>query len=378
MFLVKEVVKVILAGIVSIVTISALLCFYNFLPVHEVNKRGNTDYVWPANSIWIKATEGISFGRFDSNGFNNKVVVDKPDIIILGSSHMEATNVMQNENTSYILSERLKGDYSVYNMGISGHNFFKVCQYIPANLELYEEAPKLLIIETSTVELTSDQVNEVISSSVEYTPSHNTGLVGRLQKVPFFRVLYHQIESGLLQLFLPTSESVINQYQDNNEGIKDVSDGKILANVESVDETAGNTITADATIDTPAANGGIGVDNIAYKTLFSYLKSMEEKYDTQIMIVYHPTETLLADGNISFCSDEYSEAFTAYSNKYGISFVNMLNRFEGMYYTENHVPHGFCTGQIAVGHLNRYGHAAIADELYKEIIRLEGTGELCQ
>lgn len=90
-------------------------------------------------------------------------------------------------------------------MGVSGHDFFKVCQYLPANLELYDRAPKIVIIETSTVNISQSNVDEVIESSVYYTPSHNTGIIGILQRVPFFRTLYHQIKGGLLNLFMPDS-----------------------------------------------------------------------------------------------------------------------------------------------------------------------------
>ena len=49
-----------------------------------------------------------------------------------------------------------------------------------------------------------------------------------------------------------------------------------------------------------------------------------------------------------------------------------------MYYNENHVPHGFPTGKLGSGHLNKYGHYAVADELYNEIIKLEEEGKICK
>jgi hypothetical protein len=340
--------KVIAAGLVSIVIICGLLFFYNILPVHEENTKGNTDYVWPPNSIWVKATEGISFGKNDANGFNNISVVENPDIIILGSSHMEATNVMQDENAAYLLSKRLTEKYSVYNMGISGHNFFKVCQYIPANLKLYDKTPKMVIIETSTVDISQNSVDEVISSSVEHTPSHNTGIIGKLQKVPFLRALYHQMEGGLLDLFMPKP------------------------NEEKAVENNGQTASQEED------NLSSVIDHAAYTELFSYLRKMEEEYDTQILIFYHPTEKLMSDGTIYFDRSEYLKEFTEYANNYDITFIDMTDRFEKMYYEENHVAHGFCTGQLATGHINKYGHAAVADELYKAINKLEEDGELCQ
>lgn len=96
--------KILFAGILSIIILSLLLCLYSVTPVHIENKKRNTDYVWPANSVWVKMTEGTAYGKFDENGYNNKTVVNNPDIIVLGSSHMEALNVMQDQNASYLLN----------------------------------------------------------------------------------------------------------------------------------------------------------------------------------------------------------------------------------------------------------------------------------
>ena len=74
-------------------------------------------------------TEGIAHGRFDANGYNNLAVIENPNILLLGSSHMEAVNVNQDENIAFLLANELNGTHSVYNLGISGHNFIKVCKY---------------------------------------------------------------------------------------------------------------------------------------------------------------------------------------------------------------------------------------------------------
>lgn len=345
---IKGLLKVIASGIVAVAIICGLLCFYDIKPIHKENPKGNTDFVWLPNSIWVKATEGIAFGKFDANGFNNKSVISNPDIIVLGSSHMEAANVMQNENSAYLLSQKLNGKYSLYNMGVSGHDFFKVCQYLPANLELYDKAPRVVIIETSTVNLSKNNVDAAINSSIERTFSHNAGIIGALQKVPFFRSLYHQINGGLLDLFMPSSGSPETKTSE------------------------------DKKTNTETSNSESEIDSAAYDELFSYLKAMEEKYGTQIIIFYHPAEKLMKDGTIYFDRDKYLAAFKSFACEYGISFVDMTDRFEEMYYRENHVPHGFCTGTLGAGHINKYGHAAVADEVYDEIIKLEEAGELCQ
>lgn len=334
-----SVLKVILAGVLAVLILSVILMPYSFTPVHISNDFGNTDYVWIPGSWWMKMSEGISFGKFDKNGYNNLVVADNPDVILLGSSHMEATNVMQDKNLGYFLGKKLENRYSVYNMGISGHHLFKVCQYLPETLELYDNPPRVVIIETSDVEVTAEDVNNVIEKTVEFTPSHNTGIVAKMQKVPFFRLAYHNIDSGFLNLFMSTKSQ-----EEEKAGALDV----------------------------------IEIDNQAYKNFFAYLESLSNKYDTEIIIFYHPFGKLMKDGSICFETTEYLNAFSLAAEDHNINFVDMTEKFEKMYYEENHVPHGFNTGRISVGHMNHYGHQAVADIILDEINRLEIEGRICK
>ena len=130
-------------------------------------------------------TEGISHGSFDADGYNNKAVVENPDIIVLGSSHTEATNVTQGKDFSALLGEKLDGEFSVYNMGISGHHFLKVCQYLPQNLERYQTVPKAVIIETDNLTFTAQEIDAMLAGDIAKSPSYNTGFIAMTQKSPF-------------------------------------------------------------------------------------------------------------------------------------------------------------------------------------------------
>ena len=346
MKIVKEIGKVLLSGLLSIAILSGLMCGYSLLPVHIENEKGNTDYVWPANSVWVKMTEGISWGKLDANGLNNKSVIENPDILILGSSHMEAINVMQDQNTAYLLNEKLNGRYSVYNFGVSDHDIYKVCQYVPANLELYGPSLKAIIIETDIVELDEKNVQKVLDGTVAHSPSYSSGLIGTLQRIPFFRVLYSQTVHGLLKLFMPSSSG---------------------AGSVNNDTAAGD--------DTKAEKP---VEEQAYSKLFHYLSQQEKKYGTQIIVFYHPTGTLEPDGTIKFNSDEHLAAFHKYAEAEHIDFVDLTSDFEDMFYNEHHVAHGFTTGQVEFGHINSFGHAKAAEALSEKIEQLEEAGEICQ
>lgn len=336
--------KVLAAGIVAVAILSLLLCFYSLTPLHRENKAGNTDYVWEANSLYVNMTEGISFGRFDALGYNNRTVIADPDIILLGSSHMEAANVMPDENIGAILNRELDGKYSAYNLGISGHTLVKVCRYLPANLKLYDTAPRITVIETDSVRLTTTDVDSVFDGSVDYTKSYDTGILGILQRIPFLRQLYRQTVGGLWDLLTPPRQTAA---ADSGE-------------TESVKEVV------------PSA------DYDACDRLLRYLSSLEKEYKTQIIIFYHPQEKLMPDGTITYRFGEAAAVFARAAAGNGITFVDMTEPFHKMYTEEHHVAHGFATGEIGVGHLNAYGHEAVAEALLPVILESMEDAEICK
>lgn len=337
MKIIKSFGKFLLAGITASAIISIILCVYSLTPVHIENPEKNTDYIWEPNSRWVTMEEGIGGGKYDANGFNNAKVIENPDIIIVGSSHVEGRNVTQKENMSFILNDMFEGKHEIYNMGISGHHFYKTCQYIPASLDRFEVTPKLVLVESAIVELSKDQVEAAINGTVEFSSSHGEGLIAFLQKIPILRVLYSQMEDGLFDLFMPELQPTV------------VTTTESVENVEKQ----------------------INIDTEAYELMFDYLASIEEKYNTEIVIFYHPEEVLEEDGTISFKKNECSPVFAAEASKKGIDFIDMQSYFETMYYEEHKVPHGFITGKAAYGHMNADGHSAIADVLYDVINNME-------
>ncbi|MBQ6569858.1 MAG: hypothetical protein IJL87_06350 [Clostridia bacterium] len=330
MRLLKNAFKIICAGLTAVAVLSVLLCAYSITPVHIDNPKGNTDYVWPSGAVWVRMTEGTSWGRFDQNGFNNMKVINNPDILILGSSHMEATYIRQSETVASRLNSMFDGKHQAYNLGVSNHNFYKACQYVPDNLEMYH--PKYIVIESSTTYLDPNRVYEAVNHSIYKTQSHSTGIIGTLQKIPFVRLVYQQSETGLIGLFVPGYSS------------------------EQIEE--------------PANEPYDQISDAPYDMLFGFLSAQEQKYNAKIIIFYHPPETLHEDGTISFYEADYLRKFTEKAQQYNIAFIDMTKPFEDMYYNEHHLPHGFITGEIGEGHLNRYGHKAIADEVYRVICAL--------
>lgn len=326
--------KLFSAGILAFLVLCIITSVYNLSPLRVENEYKNTDYVWEANSPWIKMTEGISYGLTDANGFNNQEVIENPDILLLGSSHTEGMNVTQDKNMCSILNDKFSGKYSVYNMGISGHTLYKVVQYLPVSLSVYEKVPKYVIIETSTTCLTKEEVDQAINAELEATKVNSDGLMAKLQKFPFLRQVYHQLDSGMMDMLFPA---------------------------DSVSAVSYSTIQDSTPV----------IDEQPYEDMFTYLKKVEEESGAQFIIMYHPYEVLEEDGSISFGFEEYTGVFSEYAEKYDIDFLDMTDGFEEMYREDNCVPHGFSTGAIGEGHINKYGHSVIAQSLYEYIVEIE-------
>ena len=329
---IKTLFKTVFAGLTALAILCVLMLGYYYIPLRENNSKQNTDYVWAKITPWVSLTEGVSFGVTDAAGFINKDVVENPDILFLGSSHTESMNVLQNENMCALLNDKFDGKYSAYNMGISGHTIYKVVQYLNATLNIYPKVPKYVIIETGDVALTDVDVHQALSGEVKKTKVVDTGLLYQMQKVPYFRMMYHQLDTGMLDVL--------------------------------TDKKKANNATTNAK---PKAVEKVEIDEKPYDEMLGYLQKLEKEYNTQIIVMFHPFETINADGSISFAQAEYAGIFSIVAQKYGIGFVDMTEDFEKMYYEEHHVPHGFSTGEIGAGHINKYGHAAIADRLYRYI-----------
>lgn len=335
---IKAIFKTVLAGLVALVILSALMLGYYFMPLRENNPKQNTDYVWMPNTPWASLTEGVSYGVTDASGFINSEATDNPEILFLGSSHLQAMNVMPEENMCSLLNERFNGEYRAYNMGISGHTIYKVVQYLDASLKIYPKVPKYIIIETSTVALSESAVKQALSGEVKKTEVVDSGIVAQMQKIPYFRQMYHQLDNGMMKMLLPDNK----KNEDN-------------ATADTVQKTNEKPV----------------IDEKPYEEMLVYLQKMEKEYDTRIIVMFHPFETINTDGTVGFSEADYAKVFSQYAEKYNIGFVDMTNDFERIYNEEHHVPHGFATGELGVGHLNKYGHAAIAESLYQYIRSME-------
>ncbi len=82
------------------------------------------------------------------------------------------------------------------------------------------------------------------------------------------------------------------------------------------------------------------------------------------MIVYHPLTEIDQHGDMINTTDENAlNEFEKACKDIGIIFVDMTSDFEELYEEKHILAHGFINTAVGDGHLNKYGHKAIAERL---------------
>ena len=342
MHTVKKILKFLGAGIVAFGILCGLSSLYYLEPMHQPSKLKNTDFVWPAHAPWIQMLEGISWGRFDGWGFNNPEVISQPDVVVLGSSHMEAKYVRQDQLLSCQLEKLLGDGTTVYNMGISGCHLPQTLQYLPQTLEAFSAAPGLLLIETHDLTLSQEQIDQILSGEVPSIFENASPLKQKIMGLPYLRLLAYQKNVGLLNVLNPPRKP-----ED-----------------PGVFTPPGEPLSPDSP------------EGKRYDPLFSWLKQLQDSYGVEILFFYQPTEELQKDGSVFYPQDPMVRVFAEKCRENGMGFLNLTDEFEKIYHRDHLLPHGFTTGKIGTGHLNAVGHQAIAHAVF-DWIQKEGIS-LCR
>lgn len=318
------------AGI-ALVILSIILSFYNFSGIHITSNTGATDYTWESNQWKATMEEGFAWINMDENGFNNAYErvaggVNEIDILLMGSSHMEAVNVPDDKNTGYYLNELIEDSYT-YNIGISGHTIYNCFNNLEDAVNFYHPR-KWVIVETDRIKLDIDSMQAVIDEEYGHIPSYDTG------------VLY------VLQKYLPAVKALYNKMNYwKNMGVADA-------------ETEKKDIPDDKLI-----------PEEYIEILDKFLKNANAKLTQQeLVIFYHPQTIIDSDGSyIINKEDSYIRQFESICEDNRIKFIDMSEDFEELYNTEYVLAHGFINTAVGVGHLNAKGHEVVAQRLAIEL-----------
>jgi hypothetical protein len=330
---IKNVCRFIIAGFAAFTFLNILCFVYYNMPVHITSKTGATDYVWEQHAYYSKMTEGFGYGKMNNEGFNNlhDYNAQPINVLLMGSSQMEGTNVPQNKTTAALLNLAFNKSKYVYNIGISGHDFPHIINNLERSVQFYKPR-EYVVIEIGSIRSNIQELELGLNSSLEKIPSYDSKLMFYLQKIPYLRLLYSQYKS----------------LAGKGNGM-DISDKKVSSDERQYSEV-----------------------------LFSVMEKMSQTamaYNVKIIIFYHPRFKLNYDGSISENTDDkYLKIFENACKFENIFFVNLADDFSENYETNYLLPHGFLNTAVGEGHLNRHGHQVIAGALVKKINQIEMDG----
>ena len=178
-------VKALLAGAAAFALLCLFCFFYYNVPVHYANPDGATEYKWEPGSFYSRGTEGFALGRINNDGFNNlrdHSPGERIDILLMGSSHMEAFNVAQDENTAAVLNTLFAGERYVYNIGTAGHTFLYCVKHLADALDVY--APAWVVIEAADLSFPAAEIEAAAEMAMEHCLGMTCDPVGGLVQIP--------------------------------------------------------------------------------------------------------------------------------------------------------------------------------------------------
>lgn len=342
--------KIILAGVIALAILTTFCMFYYNVPIRYTCEDGATDCKRKPNVFYSRGTEGFAYGKTNNEGYTNMFDYedgDLIDILVMGSSNMEAYQVAMEESTASRLNAMLEND-TVYNIGMDSHNFITCADNFQAAVSKYQPS-KYVIIETVDVEFSAEDLVNAINGTVVEIPSYSGGVVGFLQKNQYLRLINAQIGKFM-------------------DGKKIIDLGKLMqADKSEVFIKTNEKGYSQKSAKINAADGNIDLLNRLLQKINSEVKACGAK----IIIVYHPHTQLDGDGKLLLMNHnpEAIEHFSELCECNGILFLDMSSRFLEEYANNYILPEGFINTYIGVGHMNKYGHAMMADELYKLIER---------
>ena len=331
----KKAAKIILAVIVGVILLDVFCIFY-YNPTGYVDPdNGATDLIREPGAFTSRATEGIAWMSMDENGYNNANIPGEDGVFVLmmGSSHTEALNVMQEDNASVLLEGMLRDaghEGCVYNIGMSSHTLVRNIANYPKALAEYRPTG-YVIIETADVIMYTSGIYDALADELDPLPATGIDVPGLITDRPLMRTLYRQYMN--------------------------------LTGTEHV-ELYADYIPEDT----------MGRYEEALVTAFTQMRAEAEECGAELIIYYHPHLTLQADGSVLPATQQQClEAFARACETSGVTFIDMTSIFMDTYARDGILPHGFNNTPAGTGHLNPDGHRLIAEELYRVICEKEAA-----
>ena len=223
----------------------------------------------------------------------------------------------------------MSGRNGAYNIGMSSHTFLTCVGNLEAALEKYRPA-KCVVMETARLSFSDEGLAAAIDGETKEIGGDGIRSLLRraLRRNTYLRLLY----SRMKEFGGRSAGDVAEEAEEEVSALPGLNDERLLDELlAKVSRTA-----SDANV--------------------------------EVIIFYHPPTTVNQDGEIFFPDNPaLSEQFARCCENNGIRFLDMRERFRSEYEKGYILPYGFSNTAVGVGHLNKYGHEMIAEELYRMI-----------
>lgn len=275
--------------------------------------------------------EGFFWDRFDKNGFNNayKPKKDSIDILLIGNSQMEAIQVASDKNTGYLLNNMIPDLYT-YNIAIAGMFLKQNVSKLKKACDFYRPK-KYVLLGIDKLFYDTSELTSIYDGSYDRKPNKNK------KKPLIISYTWEKIKDRII-VWKYSSQKVFNKpfvlHTENNEIPQEY--------ISVLDK------------------------------LISYIRKQIPD-NVRLIIFYYPTCSLKKDGSLTCVNPEskYIKLYEKLCLKNNIQFLDLSDAFYKLYSSKKLLPYGFLNTAPCVGHLNEFGHQAIAQFLSDKIIELE-------
>lgn len=330
------------AMLIALLLVNGLCFFYFNLPPTFRRSENATWMVAKPGSAMRQMMEGAGTLHVDSAGYLNPDLPLKESgyVLALGSSHTAGKEVKQEERYTSLLNEMLGGGdkLNVYNMGADGHGYTAMMRGFNAAVQEFPNSSAVVLELSKTYYEIYDLVYALDQREFDesktakaffesLSPSEKRQVVIK-ENLPFLMLLKNKQFAKMQPLFY----SAFGRNKPEPKPEYDFDEAFMNAYSEAI----GNA-----------------------------LAMLRGEYDGKIIILYHPEATPNDEGGLDFDEDPKSlDAFMRACEANGVTFVNMKDAFNKEYEESHTVPFGFENTAFGTGHLNKYGHRLVAEELY--------------
>jgi len=319
----------------GIIFINSLLFFY-FRPCGWIERNsGATAAIWNPGKYIIQGLEGYGIYRVDSRGYlNPEFDIDEIEYITVGSSYTQGKEVLYGNRYTDILNQKA-ADKMFYSVSQDGLVFPQIAKGFTALVSEFPNTKKI-IIEIATTSFNSTELQSALEQREFKEEECGENILENMSLTSKLKIKIKE--------FAPLLSVIKKQLQ-------------VLESIQETEKIEEKNKTEDRDIEL-----------LEYEYILdTVLKKMKEVYQGEIIIVYHPTVSFQRDGEMLIAQKDTDVIFEKCCEVNDIKFLNISSAFLNAYEKNYIIPYGFMNTPIGYGHLNKYGHQIMADEIWKEL-----------